>query len=38
VWYQFDIESQTKLTLDEALFSDEYFGGGFPDYIAPIII
>jgi hypothetical protein len=38
VWYQFDVESQTKLTLDEALLSDEYFGGGFPDYIAPITI
>jgi len=36
MWYQFDLESQTRLTLDEALFSDEYFGGGFPDYIAPI--
>lgn len=38
VWYQFDVESQTKLTLDEALLSDEYFGGGFPDYIAPVTI
>lgn len=36
VWYQFDLESQTKLTLDEALLSDDYFGGGYPDYTAPI--
>jgi hypothetical protein len=38
VWYQFDLGSQTKLTLDEALFSDEYFGGGLSDYTAPIAI
>jgi hypothetical protein len=38
VWYQLDVESQTKLTLDEALLSDDYFGGGFPDYTAPISI
>jgi len=36
IWYQFDLGSQTKLTLDEALLSDEYFGGGYPDYAAPI--
>lgn len=38
IWYQLDVESQTKLTLDEALLSDEYFGGDFPDYTAPIAI
>lgn len=32
IWYQRDVPSQTNLTLDEALLSDEYGGGGFPDY------
>lgn len=36
IWYQRDVESQTKLTLDEALLSDEYSGGGFADYPKPI--
>lgn len=32
LWYQRDVESQTMLTLDEALLSDQYSGGGFDDY------
>ena len=36
IWYQRDIPEQTNITLDEALLSDEYSGGGFPDYSEPI--
>lgn len=36
IWYQKDLVSQTKKTLDEALLSDEYFGGGYNDYQNPI--
>jgi len=37
VWYQRDLESQTKITLDEGLLSDSYFGGGYEDYPKPLI-
>lgn len=36
LWYQHDIAAQTNMTLDEALLSDEYSGGGFPDYLEPL--
>lgn len=35
IWYQRDLESQTKKTLDEAMLSDDYEGGGYPDYDEP---
>jgi hypothetical protein len=37
IWYQRDLVSQTKLTLDEGLLSDEYFGGGYEDYPQPLV-
>ncbi len=37
LWYQHHIPEQTNMTLDEALLSDEYSGGGFPDYEEPLI-
>jgi hypothetical protein len=37
LWYQRDIPEQTNMTLDDALFSDEYSGGGFGDYPEPLI-
>jgi hypothetical protein len=36
IWYQRDLGSQTQKTLDEALLSDECFGGGYDDYPEPI--
>ena len=36
IWYQKDLVSQTKITLDEGLLSDEYWGGGFDDYPEPM--
>jgi hypothetical protein len=35
IWYQRDVGSQTQKTMDEAMLSDEYFGGGYPDYDEP---
>ena len=35
LWSQRDVPSQTNLTLDEALLSDEYEGGSFEDYSKP---
>jgi hypothetical protein len=35
IWYQRDLGSQTQKTLDEALLSDECFGGGYDDYKEP---
>ena len=37
IWYQRDLESQTKLTLDKGLLSDAYFGGGYEDYPKPLV-
>ena len=37
IWYQADVESQTKITLDEGLLSDAYFGGGYEDYPKPLV-
>jgi len=37
IWYQKDLESQTKITLDEGLLLDEYFGGGYEDYPKPLV-
>ena len=37
IWYQRDLESQTRLTLDQALLSDEYFGGSYEDYPQPLV-
>lgn len=37
IWYQRDLVSQTKLTLDEGLLSDDYFGGGYEDYPQPLV-
>jgi hypothetical protein len=35
IWYQRDLGSQTQKTLDEALLSDECFGGDNEDYEKP---
>lgn len=37
IWYQRDVPEQTKKTLDIAMLSDEYAGGGFEDYDEPYI-
>lgn len=37
LWYQKDVPEQTNMTLDDALLSDEYSGGGFGDYLEPLI-
>jgi hypothetical protein len=37
IWYQRDVPMQTKKTLDEALLSDEYFGGSYEDYPKPLV-
>jgi len=36
MWYQRDIADITKLTLEEALEFDDYYGGGYEDYEEPI--
>jgi hypothetical protein len=38
IWYQRDVESQTKKTLDEAMLCDHCEGGGFDDYDKPYTI
>jgi hypothetical protein len=37
IWYQRDADSQTKITLDQGLLSDAYFGGGYKDYPKPLV-
>jgi hypothetical protein len=36
IWYQYDVPSQTNLTLDEAVLVEEYSGGDFSDYPEPL--
>jgi len=35
LWYQRDLTSHTQKTMDEAMLSDHYSGGGYPDYDKP---
>jgi len=36
LWYQKDYPEQTQITLDEAILTEGYAGGGCPDYLFPL--